>query len=147
MSEERGFEVVDRRGARTAPAAQQQDTPETPDQAPADAGAVPAEPDASPEEPGYEPAAEQAEMPVAGILAMTIGLLNEAAWVNMGLVPNPLTGQVKQNLAEARRAIDVLADLVKWAEMDASPQEKRELQVMLSNLRLNFVQQQSRGGE
>jgi hypothetical protein len=135
--EERGFEVVDRRRvgredetreAEAAPAPEgSEDTPESADVT-ADAGVD----------------SMLGEVTVGAVLRMAANLLHESAWVCLGLTPDPITGTIRRNLPEARRAIDALSDLTKYVEMDASPSEKRELQVMLSNLRLNFVQQSSR---
>lgn len=133
MSEERGFEVVDRR--RVNP----ESLEETED---ADDAAASASAEASSEEPadfsGFNPFAG---ITVSGILQMAVGLLSERAWIDMGMVADPGTGQVEKRIEEARRAIDALADLARHLEADASPEEKRELQTMLTNLRLNFVRQ------
>ena len=74
---------------------------------------------------------------------MTVGLLAEQSWVAMGLVADPITGKIRKNLPDARRGIDALADLLRHLEPDATPEEKRELQMALSNLRVNFIQQSS----
>jgi hypothetical protein len=138
--EERGFEVVDRRrvgredeGGEPAAA-----NPPPGDNVPD------ADLDAEAAAPGATPEGIPGEVTVGAVLRMSANLLHEAAWMCMGLTPDPITGTVRRNLPEARRAIDALSDLTKYVEMDASPSEKRELQVMLSNLRLNFVQQSSR---
>jgi hypothetical protein len=77
---------------------------------------------------------------------LSVGLLTERAWVALGLVPDPLSGRVQADLGEARAAIDVVGDLVRHLEAQATPAERRELQTMLSNLRINFVQQSNRTG-
>jgi len=150
MAEERGFEVIDRRRVQQeAPAAPEaagapaEETNEPIAEAPAD------DVQAGGEAWSEEAAAEglQGGMPdlsVGNILRMTLGLLSEAAWVKMGLIPNPLTGQMDRDLGEARRAIDAVTDMARHVEASATPDEKREIQVMLSNLRLNFVQQSNR---
>lgn len=137
MAEERGFEVVDkRRTAETAAA-----------EAASDAVSDSAEADGEEEEYAGEEGAEGgfqnplAGMTVANILRMSAGMLNERAWAGMGLVPDPLTGKIEKDLPEARRAIDILADLVKHLEQDATAEERREIQTMLTNLRLNYVRQ------
>lgn len=150
MAEERGFEVVDKRRFRADA------EPEAPQ-----AESMQAAGDPAPEETsgGTELAGDDLEMAeeleaqtaqmigsltVSAVLFSTIQLLNTHAWVAMGLMPNPATGQIQRNMAEARRAIDVVADLVRHLETDLGASEKRELQVLLSNLRLNFVQQSNR---
>jgi hypothetical protein len=139
--EERGFEVVDRRrvGQERAEADPSAAAPPPADErAPAGADA---------EEAGAPDMAAEgmpSQVTVGTVLRMSANLLHDAAWICMGLTPDPITGAVRRNLPEARRAIDALTDLTKYVEMDATPSEKRELEVMLSNLRLNFVQQSNR---
>ena len=144
--EQRGFEVVDKRGQRAEPAAEP--TPEA-----AINGAVPIHDladEAEDEDEDYAVGGEgvTGEMPglaVADILRMSAGMLNEKAWIHLGLVADPLSGRIDRNLPEARRAIDALVDIGKHLTPVADEGEKRELQVMISNLRLNFVQQSNKG--
>ena len=140
MSEERGFEVVDKRGAAPPEetAAAEPEAPDAPKQA--------SEEDAGADEPldfsGFNPFAG---ITVAGILQMSAGLLSERAWIDMGMVADPGTGQVEKRLDEAKRAIDALTDISRHLEPVAGPDERRELQTMLTNLRLNFVRQRDAG--
>lgn len=130
MSEERGFEVVDKRrvAAEGAPDAAEESVEHG-----AEAGG---------EEPldfsGFNPFAG---ITVDGILQMAAGLLAERAWIDMGMVADPGTGKVEKRLEESRRAIDALADISRHLQANATPDEKRELETTLTNLRLNFVRQ------
>ena len=134
--EEKGFEVVDKRHGTSNGASVQ------PEQTVAEAASDPDEED---DEYGdYGDSGMPGGMPrlgVSDILRMTVGMLNEKAWIHMGLIPDPLSGQIDRDLAEARMAIDALADLAKHLEPHTEGAEKRDLQVMVSNLRINFVQQ------
>jgi hypothetical protein len=132
MSEDRGFEVVDRRRVSA------DETPE-PEPGPEDTGGAETEEDDAAGVGQFTP-----NVSVSSILQMAFGLLHERGWVSLGLVPDPLSGKVEEDLAEARRAIDALADVARHLEADATPEEKRELQVALSNLRINFVQRSGR---
>jgi len=90
-----------------------------------------------------QPAEEQAQpMDVWGLLRYCILLLHSHAWQSMGLVPNPATGKVSKDLEQARVAIDAVSYLVSQLEGKLFGQELRDLRSMLSDLRLNFVQQQ-----
>lgn len=131
MAEDQEFEVVDRRrftGNAGNAEATGNDTPVDEDEAEEGFGDLP-------------PINPLLQLNVSAVLRMTLGLLSDKAWISLGLYPDPITNQVQKNLPEARRAIDAVADLVKHVEVDAEPEEKRELQVLLSNLRINFVQQ------
>ena len=142
MSEERGFEVVDRRRVRSGA---ETDEPPSAEGASTEADA-PMQADADEQDEPYEAGEGDGFNPLAGvtvsgILRMTVGLLAEKAWAGIGLAPDPMTGQIARNLDEARRAIDVLNDLAKHLDADLAPEEKRELQTLLTNLRLNYVRQ------
>jgi hypothetical protein len=141
MSEERGFEVRDRRRVHADGEASGEDA------ASADAADAGMASHGFAEEPTGEDAGDTVGMPdvsVDGILAWTVGMLANIAWSRMGLIADPMTGQMARDLPEARRAIDAVADLVKHLEPTASPADRRELQNMLSDLRVNFVQQSTR---
>jgi len=149
MSEERSFEVVDRRRVR-AEGAPVSDLPASEPETAAGHEAGDTTHHSPPEhEHEHEYEHEEGAIPdvrVADILRMSVQLLSDKAWVSIGLVPNPATGKVEQNLAEARRAIDAATDVIKHLEADASPMEKRELQNLLQDLRVNFLRQSTAAG-
>lgn len=163
MSEERSFEVVDKRRVRAegtapggAPAAQEE--PVTGSEEVAETGQHPASGHEHMHdhehvyEHEHEHEYEEGEVGsipdvrVADILRMSVQLLSEKAWVSMGLVANPGTGKVEKDLAEARRGIDAAADMIKHLEVGAAPVEKRELQNLLQDLRVNFLRQSTSSG-
>jgi hypothetical protein len=74
------------------------------------------------------------------ILIWCLGLLAAKAWEGMGLVPNPGSGKVAKDLDGARLAIDAYAAVFVLVRegIDASP--RREMETLLTNLRLNFVE-------
>ncbi|NSW57749.1 MAG: DUF1844 domain-containing protein [Armatimonadetes bacterium] len=80
-----------------------------------------------------------AEVGVFGILRFSVSMLAEAAWMSMGLIATP-AGETRQDLAQARVAIDALGDLIARLQPDLDASEKRELDQLLANLRVNFVQ-------
>lgn len=139
MSEERGFEVVDKRGSRPGEEPQPPSTesePETPVAADEEAAA------SWGDLPNFNPLAG---ITTPGILQMTFGLLSERAWIDMGLVADPGTGEVTRRIDEAKLAIDVVGDLARHMEPLATPEERREIQRVVTDLRLNFVRQQDSG--
>lgn len=79
------------------------------------------------------------------VILACISLLASKAWEAMGLVPDPATKRIKRALPDAQIAIDAaaaLADLIRGRVGDA---ERRELDTLLMNLRLNFVEQRAKG--
>ncbi len=91
------------------------------------------------------PAAEAPPLDLPTALSFCVNMLNEVAWMKMGLIPNPLNGKVERDLTQAKAAIDAVSDLVPRLEPFIPEAQRRDLQVMLSNLRINFVQQSQKG--
>ena len=63
------------------------------------------------------------------------------AWVALGKVMNPLTGQIERNLPVAREVIDLLSELETRTEDRRSRDETRLLQGALTELRLNYLEE------
>jgi hypothetical protein len=80
----------------------------------------------------------------ASALFVCIQLLQDVAWIKMGLSPN-INGKIDRDLPQARVAIDALGDLVARLDPLVDDRHRRDLQVKLSDLRINFVQQSQRG--
>lgn len=64
-----------------------------------------------------------------------------SAMVGMGKLMNPVTNKVERKLEEARFAIDMLEMLARKTQGNLSDQEDKLLQSMLTDLRLNFVEE------
>uniref|UniRef100_A0A7C4XBE0 DUF1844 domain-containing protein n=1 Tax=candidate division WOR-3 bacterium TaxID=2052148 RepID=A0A7C4XBE0_UNCW3 len=80
-------------------------------------------------------------VPVKEILLMTILSLEGKAWAYLGLISHPETQKPKKDLNEAKLAIDSIDAIFKLIESSLSPEEKKDIQVRLTNLRLNFVKE------
>jgi hypothetical protein len=165
MSEEQGFEVIDKRRVRADaeaadPAVEEgaseaepseEVTSATEASGAAEAAEQPAESSGAAGQgsgtapPGAGAAERLPAVTARDIVTVCIGQLHEIAWAQMGLVPNPTSQTMQRDLTDARLAIDCIADLVRHLEKSADVATQRELQTMLSNLRLNFVQQSQRG--
>ncbi len=68
-----------------------------------------------------------------------MSLLALKAWEGMGLVPNALTGKTQKNLDDARLAIDAYAAVFEILRSRIEEGPRREMQNLLTTLRLNFV--------
>src|SRR5438093_10935347 len=86
---------------------------------------------------------EQLADPVE-LLRWIIGVLAGSAWQNLGLVPNPASKKVVRNLEDARLAIDAAASLIEHLKLRVDEKERRDLDTLLANLRLNFVEQSAK---
>jgi len=129
--EDKGYEVVDKRKVKIG-----------------EDGEVHAEPEAeAPPEEEREAAEEGPKLPpvdVYSLLKSFIGILGAHAWQWLGLVKNPITGETERDLAQAKVAIDTISALVGQLESKLDESEQRDLKGLISDLQINFVQQQSR---
>jgi hypothetical protein len=80
-----------------------------------------------------------------------VGYLTEMfrfqAWVAMGKVTNPMTGEVERDLGSARAAIDLLAELETKTEGNRSGDETKILQGVLTELRMNYLDEMKKPDE
>lgn len=86
-----------------------------------------------------EPKLLEEPIRVKDIIFMYILSLEGKAWAYMDLVAHPETQRHKKDTGEAKLAIDTVDALYKLVEGKLSPEEKTDIQVRLTNLRLNFV--------
>ncbi|MBI3998290.1 MAG: DUF1844 domain-containing protein, partial [Armatimonadetes bacterium] len=92
-----------------------------------------------------EATAEPQASPDATTLVTTcLDLLATKAWEAMGLVPNPVTKKIGRDLAEAQLAIDAAAALADLVRSRVSDADRREIENLITTLRLNFVEQKSK---
>ncbi|MFX0162577.1 MAG: DUF1844 domain-containing protein [Candidatus Hodarchaeota archaeon] len=76
------------------------------------------------------------------LMRVFIGLLANQAWQDVGLVMNPQTQKTEKNIERAKIAIDCIAFLIEKLEPQLQNEEKEKLRSLLTDLQLNFVQQQ-----
>ena len=79
------------------------------------------------------------------VLAMFLGELRSLAWLRMGLVANPGTGQIERDMAQAKIAIDTVAFLAQQLEPTVAAEERLPLRALVSDLQINYVEQSKRG--
>jgi hypothetical protein len=134
--EESGFTFVDKRkpAASEEPQASEAPTEQT-------------APTAAPETELEVEGDEEQRLPhltVRDRLLMCIDILNQGAWISLGLLSDPSTGQIEKDLPQAKVAIDCLRLLAEKVEADLDDVTRRELKSLLNDLQVNFVQQSSR---
>jgi hypothetical protein len=78
---------------------------------------------------------------VRDLLLMYILSLESKAWAYLDLVVHPETQKHKKDLTEAKLAIDAIDALYKIYEEQWTDEEKKDIQIRLTNLRLNFVKE------
>lgn len=79
---------------------------------------------------------------VKDLLLVTMYSLEGKAWAYLGLVAHPETKKPKKDIGEAKIAIDAIETLYKIIKTELNDEEKKDLELRLSNLRLNFVKNQ-----
>ena len=80
------------------------------------------------------------EMRTEDALRFAVSLFADLAWINMGIRANPATNETKTDIGQARLAIDAIGALVQLMEGRLDPREVREMNNLLSTLRLNYVE-------
>ncbi len=73
--------------------------------------------------------------------------LQTAAMQQLGKLLNPLTGKMERDLAQARATIDLLSALKNRTRGNLNPEEERILNVSLTELQLNFVDEMKKEQE
>ena len=71
-------------------------------------------------------------------LQLVLGL-QQAAMVALGKLMNPMTGKLERNLEAARNTIDTLGAIEARTRGNLEPDEQRVLGQVLTELRLNYV--------
>ena len=137
--EEKGYEVVDKRKVKIGEDGEVHADPEVDETQPAA--------EVQPEEEREAPEEEGPKLPpvdVYSLMKSFIGILGVHAWQWLGLVKNPITGEMERDLAQAKVAIDTISALVNQLEGKLDESEQRDLKGLISDLQINFVRQQSR---
>ena len=69
-------------------------------------------------------------------------MLATQAMLNLGTLPNPMTGKTDRNLSQAKHAIDLIEVLQEKTKGNCNPQEEVMLQSLLHELRMAYVASQ-----
>ncbi len=128
---EPGFSKVDKRHSAEEEAEEQREAEQ--------AEPVPEEPVGEEE---AEPAAEGialGDLDVYDTLRFTIGLLAQQAWITMGVQLAPGASDLKEDLIQAKVAIDSLEFIIAELVPQLDEREQVELNALLNNLRINYV--------
>lgn len=91
---------------------------------------------------------DQSDMPplssdITATLVMALNVLQSQIVVHLGLMADPMTGLVFKELSQAKKGIDLMAALAERFKPMLPPEAGRDIDTAISNLRLNFVNQQN----
>jgi hypothetical protein len=95
-----------------------------------------------------EPAETRGQEPL-DIYVVVMGLMEQMAaisWQKLGLQPDIMTGRVEQDMAQARIAIDLTAHLAGILEPKLDEDDKRRIQGLVRDLRINWVEKNTEVG-
>jgi hypothetical protein len=89
---------------------------------------------------GPQPAAPaEPQLPPPSLLYLAGTLYLQGA-IGLGLLPNPVSGKAEFHLAQAKHAIDTLQILQEKTEGNRTAEESEEIEAMLYQLRMAFVE-------
>jgi hypothetical protein len=74
------------------------------------------------------------------VLATLVEQMASISWQKLGLQPDIMTGQIHQDLVQARTAIDATAKLAEVLEIRLDEEDKRRIQGLVRDLRINWVE-------
>ncbi len=77
---------------------------------------------------------------VSSFLAMVVQQMAELAWQKMGLQPDPITNAIARDMEQAKLAIDAAAALAPVLEAKLDDEDKRQIQNLVRDLRVNYVE-------
>ncbi|MEI6156795.1 MAG: DUF1844 domain-containing protein [Atribacterota bacterium] len=69
-----------------------------------------------------------------------LNVLSAKAWSYMGLIAHPENNEFRIDLEECRKAIDLYSAIFEYLRSELSPEEKKELEIHLANMQLNYVE-------
>ena len=73
-------------------------------------------------------------------IAVLLDQMAGVAWQKLGLQPDMVTGKIEPNLDQARVAIDVVSFLSNKLEPQLDEDDRRQIQSLVRDLKINFVQ-------
>lgn len=91
---------------------------------------------------------EQVRQEPVDVTTVALWMIEEMqaqAWMKMGLWKDPVSGELRTDLPQAKIAIDCVAALAEVLKPHISDSQRRDLERLLTDLRLNFVQRSSSG--
>lgn len=88
---------------------------------------------------------EKTALTIYDLLAFTLEQVSAVAWQKLGLQPDMVTQKIEPDLDQARVAIDVASYIVSQLESQLDEADRKHLQSMVRDLKVNYVQKQGGG--
>lgn len=80
------------------------------------------------------------QLPLPTLFTWFIGILNGKAWEYLGLMMNPETKEINQDLGKAKISIDSIEFLFEQIKDKLEVEDKKQLENILANLQMNYVE-------
>lgn len=80
------------------------------------------------------------QLSLSTLFTWFIGILNGKAWEYLGLMMNPETKEVKQDLKKAKTSIDSIEFLFHQIREELKLEDQKQLENILANLQMNYVE-------
>ena len=93
-----------------------------------------------------EEASSREPVDVYQVLAAVVEQMASISWQKLGLQPDIMTGQIHQDLGQARVAIDATAKVAEVLEGSLDDEDKRRLHGLVRDLRINWVEKNKEVG-
>jgi hypothetical protein len=74
---------------------------------------------------------------------MMFETITHVSWQKLGLQPDTITGKLEVNLSEAKVGIDLATHLAGVLESQLDDEDRRRVQNLMRDLRINFLQRNS----
>jgi len=98
------------------------------------------------EEQMSDDAAAPEVLNVYDVLAIMLEQMASIAWQKMGLQPDPISGKLAPDIAQAKVAVDAVGALSQPLMAALDDEDRRRIQNLVSDLRVNFVQKSQEVG-
>lgn len=87
--------------------------------------------------------ADKQPLSIYAVLATLVDQMASIAWQKLGLQHDFITGKLEPDLDQAKVAIDVVAKLTEFLEAECDEQDRRQLDNLVRDLRMNYVSRRS----
>ncbi len=81
------------------------------------------------------------------LFSLLVTQLTTSAWVQLGKIPDPVSGKIQRNLEAASLSIDILDVLAEKTRGNLTTEEQQLLDGSLSQLKLNYVEEMKKEAE
>lgn len=78
------------------------------------------------------------------LFTQLLSIFYSSAMMAMGKLKNPVTDQIERNLEQAKQSIDILELIKEKTKNNLTDLQKRTLEGLLTDLRLNYVDESNK---